>query len=443
MIETMKRRDLLCGGLLGAGWFGLRALATGLPVSFLLGAGNARGDEPLACASSAGSQFLILSISGDGDPLNANVPGTFDDPDIVHPDAARAPALAKTTLTLGSSQTTAARAWSTLPEWVLDRTNFFHMATMTTIHPDIPKVLKLMGAVAGQEMLPSLIASHLSSCLGTVQAAPVSLLGSARPEFVTARGRVIPNLNTLALRDILVHPDSPITRLTELRDQSMDLLHARLAASGSAAQRAFMDNLAISRAQARAISDTLVNGLAAVQDNGVGGQMIGAATLIAMNVTPVVLIRVPFGGDNHGDPNLALEAEQTETGVNAIASLMETLRQFGLEDRVTFATLNVFGRTLRQLGTNGRHHWADHQVSVMIGKGVRAGVVGGVVPGSSQDYTALAIDSTTGVGSPEGDVPVAQTLASFGKTLGRAVGLPADVLEQNVDRGKVIAAALA
>jgi hypothetical protein len=442
MITKTTRRSALQGALLGAGCFGLRALATGLPASFLLQAGSARAAELPACAGDERAQFLILSVSGDGDPLNANVPGTYDDPGIVHPDAARAPAMAKAPLQLGSNSTTAAQAWSVLPDWVLDRTSFFHMATMTTIHPDMPKVLKLMGAVAGQEMLPSLVARNLASCLGTVQAAPVSLLGTARPEFITAEGRVIPNLNTLALRDILVHPDSPLTRLAQLRDQSMDLLHARLKTSGSPAQRSFMDNLAISRAQARGISDTLVNNLAAVQDNDVSGQILGAATLIAMNVTPVVVIRVPFGGDNHGDPQLINETEQTQSGIDAIGALMQTLRQYQLEDRVTFATLNVFGRTLQQLGTSGRHHWADHQVSLLIGKTVRAGVVGGVVPGPLQDYTALPIDSTTGLGTPDGDVSVPQTLGSFGKTLASAVGVSKDIVERDIGQGKVISAAL-
>lgn len=441
-METTRRR-LLFHGLWGAGALGLRALATGIPAPFLLRAGSARADALLGCAAPSSAQCLILSVSGDGDPINANAPGTYEDAAIVHPDPTLAPAMAKTALRLGSTSTAAARAWSTLPQWVLDRTCFFHMATMTTIHPDMPKVLQLMGAMAGKEMLPSLISQQLAGCLGTIQASPVSLLGNTRPEYVTAGGSVLPNLNALALRDVLVHPKGALLDLRALRDAGMDSLHARLKQSGSPAQRAFVDSLAKSRGETRAISDALVTSLESIRDNDVDGQIIGAVTLIAMNVTPVVVIRIPFGGDNHADPDLALESSQTESGVNALAKLLMKLREQKLEDRVTVATLNVFGRTLKQIGTKGRHHWADHHVSVLIGSKIRAGVVGGVAPGASQDYTALPIDSGSGQGSTSGDVPVNETLSAFGKTLGAAVGVSKDALEANIRGGKVLGAALA
>jgi hypothetical protein len=429
---------------------GLRALATGLPTSFLLRTGVARADQaranfPLGCAHDGKAQFLILSVSGDGDPINANVPGTYEDPGVIHPDVAVAPFMAPAALKLGHVTTTAAQPWSTLPKWVLDRTSFFHMATMTTIHPDMPKVLKLMGDTAGHEMLPSLFSRYLADCLGTVQAAPASLLGSTRPEYVTCSGNVIPNLNPMALRDILVHPRGPLTQLAQLRDESMDKLHARLKADGStsAAERAFVDSMARSRDEARAISDKLLSNLIAIQDNDVGGQIVGAVALIAMSITPVVVIRIPFGGDNHADFNLARESEETQSGVMAIGVLLAKLREHMLEDRVTFATLNVFGRTLKQIGTKGRHHWADHHVSVMIGKPIRAGIVGGIAPGFSRDYSALPIDAQSGTGTTAGDVPVSQTLSAFGKTLGSAIGLPEDVLDQNIGKGKIVRAALA
>jgi hypothetical protein len=432
---SIQRRDLLLRGLLGAQWVGLRALATGLPPSFLLAADAARGDELPACPPPGRARSLILSINSDGDPLNANVPGTYEDPAIVHPDPLLAPFMAPTPLRLGDLQTVAAQPWSKLPPWVLDRTCFFHLATMTTIHPDLPKVLQLMGDVSGQEMLPGLLARELAGCLGTVQSAPASLVGAARPELVSQGGRVVPNLNALALRDILVHPAGPLTDLAGLRDRSMDRLHARLKAAGgaSAAQRAFVDSLARSRDESRAISDQLVNNLAAVQDNGPAGQITAAVTLIAMNVTPVVVIRLPFGGDNHADPDLASESLQTQAGVQAIGTLMTRLQEHGLQDRVTFATLNVFGRTLKQLGTRGRHHWADHQVSVMIGPDVRASVVGGVAAGASGDYAA----------QPIGDIPVEATLSAFGKTLGAVLGVPTPTLDTHIKKGKVVSAALA
>ena len=64
------RRKLLKGAILGAGLVGLRCLATGLPKSWLLG-------DRIAHAADLSPQFLILATSGQGDPLNANAPGSF------------------------------------------------------------------------------------------------------------------------------------------------------------------------------------------------------------------------------------------------------------------------------------------------------------------------------------------------------------------------------
>ena len=80
------RRDVLRGGLLGAGWVGLRAVATGLPISVLLDPARA---EALAAMRSTKARFLVLSLSTCGDPLNANVPGSYGTTDIVHPSDSR------------------------------------------------------------------------------------------------------------------------------------------------------------------------------------------------------------------------------------------------------------------------------------------------------------------------------------------------------------------
>ena len=66
----ISRRGLLHGSLLGAGLVGLRAFATGLPKTWLLGERTAYAAEPTP-------QFLILATSGQGDPLNVNVPGSY------------------------------------------------------------------------------------------------------------------------------------------------------------------------------------------------------------------------------------------------------------------------------------------------------------------------------------------------------------------------------
>src|SRR4029077_2854178 len=79
---TISRRDALLTTLFGAGCVGLRSLATGLPAWFLLdpSAALAAPPAPACTAPPDRAQFIVFSTSGTGDPLNANAPGTYDDP---------------------------------------------------------------------------------------------------------------------------------------------------------------------------------------------------------------------------------------------------------------------------------------------------------------------------------------------------------------------------
>ncbi len=161
-----------------------------------------------------------------------------------------------------------------------------------------------------------------------------------------------------------------------------------------------------------------------------------------MKVTPVVAVHIPFGGDNHRDIALAAETTQTVAGVATLASLMSRLATAGLEDQVSFMSLNVFGRTLGAGNTDGRQHNPNHQVSISIGRPFHGGVIGGVGPVAG-DYGALPIVSKTGQGSAGGDVAAAQTLGSFGQTMLAAVGIQPSVISQQITSGQVIPAALA
>ena len=75
-MKTITRRQSLQAWLAGAGAIGLRAMATGLPISFLVNPRSARA----AAAGGCSAQYLILSMSASGDALNCNVPGTYDLP---------------------------------------------------------------------------------------------------------------------------------------------------------------------------------------------------------------------------------------------------------------------------------------------------------------------------------------------------------------------------
>src|SRR5580698_6604418 len=121
MIVT--RRSALLSTLFGAGYVGLRALATGLPVGFLLNPRKALADPALTCASQSKAQYVIFNTSVNGDPINASVPGTYEDPNIVHsPD----PTMAPQSMTIGGQQYQAAAPWAALPASVLANMQFWH-----------------------------------------------------------------------------------------------------------------------------------------------------------------------------------------------------------------------------------------------------------------------------------------------------------------------------
>jgi len=435
----ISRRKALMSALFGAGYVGLRALATGIPAGVLLHGRRALADTAASCPDRSKAQYVILATSGNGDPINANAPGTYDDPKIVH---SADPAMAATRLELGGRATIAALPWSTLPQPVLDRASFWHLMTNTPVHPKEPDVLSLMGTTAANEMLPSLLAKQLAPCLGTVQAQPITLGALTPSEGLRFSGQALPLIPPLALKATLTSPSGPLSNLQALRDHTLGQLDELYRAGANAAQKAYLDQLIQSQAEVRNIRQDLLSQLSSIKDNGVASQITAAVTLIQMNVTPVVAIHIPFGGDNHSDPGLAKEAAQTASGVASIGSLMAQLAAAGLADQVTLLSLNVFGRTLGPGNADGRGHNENHQVSLAIGKPFRGGVIGGVAP-IGHDYGALAIDSASGAGGAGGDVAALETLASFGKTALAAVGASPAATSAAILNGKVIAAALA
>jgi hypothetical protein len=434
----LTRRDMLLKTVFGAGMLGLRSLATGLPTWFLANPRRALAQGlPAPCTTSPNAQFLILATSGQGDPVNANVPGMYGDSGISHPTD---PTMAATSLTLNGTSTTAAAPWATLPQTVLDRTCFFHHGTYTLIHPDEPKVLALMGITANNEMLCSMISAQLASCLGSIQSQPVAL----GQEQIMYQGQPLPLLPPSALAATLTSPTGPLTQLQSLRDQDLDALNALVKSEGNPTQQAFIDQYALSQTQVRSLSQSLLGQLASIPDNTPPSQLAAALILIQMNVSPVVVVHLDWGGDNHSDPNLANETSQTVTTLSQLVTFFQNLTTLGLENRVSLAVMNVFGRTLStKTSTNGRGHQGNHHCTVMIGQPFQGGIIGGVEPYSG-DYRAESIDSTSGAGVPNGggDIPFTETLAAMALTLGTGLGVDPTWLSQNITGGQVVNAAL-
>lgn len=436
--RKISRRDLLLSTLFGAGYVGLRSLATGLPASLLLEPRRAFADGNVPCAAGK-AQFVVFNTSGLGDPINASVPGTYEDPKIVH---SADPAMAPGPLTMNGQKYTAAAPWATLPQAVLDRLCFFHLMTNTPVHPKEPDVLKLMHVARPDEMFPSILSRQLASCLGTIQSQPISLGASSPSEGLTYGGQALPIIPALALKATLTSPAGPLTDLQPLRDQTLAQIYDIYRGSATKVQRDYIDSLVTSQSQVRNIEQGLLDRLGSITDNTPASQILAAITLIQMKVTPVVAIHVPFGGDNHRDIGLANETAETISGVATIASLMAQLASAGLSDQVTFLSLNVFGRTLGPGNTDGRQHNPNHQVSLAIGKAFRGGVIGGVAP-YANDYGATSIDSKTGASLTSGDVTALDSLAAFGQTALVATGVDASVAATLVPDTKVISGALA
>jgi hypothetical protein len=436
----LTRRGML-RRLLGTA--GVVSLATGVPASFLriagckrAGAGGARPDF----AARDKARFLVLSMSRHGPPINANTPGSYELPGIIH---APVPEMQATTFSLGNVTVRGAQTWSTLPEHLRARTCFFHGSTGTVVHTDTAKVATLMGAAAHDELMVSAFAAELSSPLETVTTMPISFLTNEHPdERAIFEGRNVPNLSALKVRDMILAEGGMLRGLRRLRDLSMDRLHGAMKANGTPEERAYVDSVAQSALEARDLGEQLLGSLSACVNPDGNTQALVAAALIRMKVTPVVVVNFPFGGDNHIDRNLEVECRQLPEAIRCIETLFAQLAALGMADQTTFATLNPFGRTLKENGIAGRNH-VDHHVSVIIGKGIRGGVVGGVTPVPGGDYGALEIDSKSGRGvEGGGDVPRVDQLASLAKTVGAGLGIAPAKLDEIITKGKVVPAAL-
>jgi hypothetical protein len=471
----MNRREALLSTLFGTGYVGLRALATGLPAWFIANPRLANAQN-LQCTLSAQQnlQYLILSTNFNGDPINCNCPGTYEDTTIIHPTQEE---VEKTTVTIGSGSYGAALPWGATTvksaagnntgqlkamtqlggSTILSRTSFFHHMTGSTVHGDQPKVMKLMGKTAGNEMVISAYAKILAPCFGTVQPEPIALgAGFNGSEILTYSGRALTSVSPTQLKQLLTGSKTdPLVKLRTIRDQTIDQLNALAKSDGNAAQKAFLDSMALSQTQVRALSSSLGTTLNSISSDNVQGQALAAAALFSANVTPAVSVRLAFGGDNHSDSNLQNEADQHVSGVQGLQQIMDALSTLtdangtNLLDRVTFATLNVFGRNLNGISKTtsraGRDHYGNHAVMVMTGKNVKPSVIGGVatVNGAGQ---ASAIDSKTGLASSSGDIPNSMTHVSAARTLGIALGIPAATVDSifisSASTGKVVNAAL-
>ena len=434
-MKGLTRRAFTVGGTRLA----LVAAATGVPASFLTHRSMARADPGDA------PTFTIFHTSSRGEPVNVNCPGSY----VADAHNNPAPSLAATPVVLGEETVTGAAPWAVLPTALRNRLQFFHHASFTIAHSEYPDILACHGAIKdeegnGVESLPSAIAQENAAALDTVQIEPVDLRRGHRSVFFA--GNPIPLTPPSAIQDLFGGSGGELEALAELRDAHLDQLHASLKDEGTAAERRFLDRYAMSRAQARAMGEELGSLLAAVSqgDDGPVAQAITAVAMMKLNLSPVILVHFGFGGDNHNDAELAEEELESVAAIEAIGVLWDELVAAGLENRATFVTFDVFGRTLVRNAAGGRDHQANHHVMAMFGPCVRPGVVGGVekVGAGGRPFAAQPIDAATGRAAPDGDVPRDASLTAAAATLAAATGVPTDRIEQRVVGGKIVAGAL-
>jgi hypothetical protein len=432
----LSRRSLLTASLFGAGSLTLRSLATGIPISMLV--------DPLAAAAQEPTKhrILILSVSRDGEPLNANAPGMYENhlKDVVHPSD---PSMAPTQLKLGDQLTTAAKPWAELPASARNRMCVFHHATYTGLHAQNQDVMSLMGNTQRNEMAVSIYAKELGKALGTTQTEPITL-GANGVELVRFDGRTLSNVAPSSLYRILGRPDGPLGGLQELRDKDLDRIHAVLGKHGTKAQRSTLDRYATTRRQARSVSDALIGQLSKIENNEMEDQAIAAPVIAAMGLSPVITVHLKFGMDNHRDPGFGQETSQHISGMSALGSMIEVLESFKsqgvLKHEVMVGVTGVFGRTLSK--PTGRDHNSRHNVTLLIGDGIRPGVIGGC-ENVGKGHSAMGIDKNTGQGVPGGaGIPVEASLQTMAKTMGAALGVSAAHLEANIEGGEIIERAL-
>jgi hypothetical protein len=496
----ITRRKAVLTTLFGTGLVGLRSLVTGLSTGFILNPRKALADSDAGggCTATGGkAQFIIFATSGAGDPILQNAPGTYDNYNAmsgsttvgppVHPDPTTSPGWSNAgqfTSTINNKTYACAGAWSDLATaypWLAARMQFFHMMSNIQIHPQEPNALKLNGFSSNGDMLPSLLAAQLQPMLCTIQAQPISVGATSPTEAISYQGAPQPIIPPTALKATLVAPAtgalSNLAKLRSLRNQTLNqLVFPIYKSAGSPAQKAYIDSMTNSEADLmKAVTSAAVSNLSKIADDTANSQLQAAIILFQLNITPVVSVHLDFGNDNHFDTDLVTEATATMgmlqvpsakgsgfagTGgalgnfVDYLDSTSDTINGTAMKDMVTLMTLNVFGRTFvvnspTSLATSGRNHNFQYQGSLVIGKGFKGGVVGGLAaaPYFGQfDYGAANIDPN--LGTPGGSIQAVDTACAFAQTMIQGVGGdPSVVLQGGASgpnkTGQVVTGALA
>ncbi len=424
----LSRRAFLGGTAAAAGLL-LRGVATGLPPAWLIAPETA-----FAQAGGRMPQTLIFSTSSAGDPVNINCPGSYVNGVVNNPIMPTAMAQ------FGEQRVRAAAPWTELPTNLRRRMGFFHLRTHAAAHTEHDDTMTMRGAVKGssgngREMFPSMIGQATHEQLGTFQKEPL-VLGNAR---ITFESQPIQTTKPTELKSLFSGSMDALNDLRVLRDNTLDQIYARLRQTGTQSQMSFLEQFINGRDTARSMGNDLgqyLNDLPINDEepNSVEDQIIAAVALARLQVSPVIVVNIPFGRDNHQDSDLSQEAQQTVRGVNSLGLLWRELQAANLQDSVSFAMLNVFGRTFRPNNRGGRDHNRHHGVMVAFGPHVQGGVYGGV----NSNGQCRNIRPGNGRPTNSGGISAEDTMQTAGKSMAAALGVPNNVLNDRIQGGRVL-----
>ncbi len=455
-MKDLKRRQLMRNAFYSALVTSVRASVIGVPSSFLL-SGNV--------AAQTNAKFTILSQSRQGEPINCSGPGTFTRSNdsaaslIDHPTESELGTTVRgsvngvdysakdlsefTELSIGGQRVLAAKPWGELPQAFLDNTSWVWHRTGVNAHPEMPNVKRLLGACKDdlnpnrEEEIGSAIAWDNADALGTALRTPLVLSKEGMAGF--SKGNPLTVYSPRQVKSLF--SNTATTALAPeafdtLYSQTMDLVYANVKANGSRKQRAFLDNHALTRIQAKDLGNNLGSALDNVSGDTFTDQVRTAAAFLKLRVTPVVCISHDFAGDNHSDSNLEDETRRTLAGIDALVSYHKIVSDAGVANDVNLVTLDAFGRTAIRNGKGGRDHYGDMTLSLIHGSGIRSAMIGGISTERDKPV-ATGINTQTG-SSANPDVPPQDTLAAYGKTIIKAAGLSDEKVNTRVPAGKVI-----
>lgn len=196
-----------------------------------------------------------------------------------------------------------------------------------------------------------------------------------------------------------------------------------------------MDQHAKSRADAQLLGDQLGDLLTDINDNSVESEFKVACALASLNISSVVTVLNEYSGDNHGDTNLVDETVQTIRTLNTLNTYWDLVKSYGLEDRMLFTTLNVFGRTAGTNDRGGRDHDGSFTVGMIQGAGVNGGVYGDLVAGTRNKKPV----EVSGISLANGDqVSANETLSAYGKTIMTLAGCSEARVNARIPTSQVI-----